>query len=226
MIIDRAACIDCGICTQSCWYDALTLYGTWYTPEMLMPKLLREKPYMDRSGGGVTIGGGEATCWPEFCLELIRLCHESGISVAIDTCGYPTKPDSVRVLEVADLILFDLKGMIPDRHMANTGVSNEPILQTFSHLTHIGKPVIVRIPLIPGYNDSSEELDLLISLLSRCPNVKRVDLMFYHEYGRTKYTELGLQYPLGNNITPYTPLERENLLRRFRTCGIPVQDGG
>lgn len=226
LVIDRTRCDDCGACVDSCWYDALGMYGTWYTPEELMPRILREKPYMEDSGGGLTIGGGEATCWPAFCRTLIRLCHEEGISVAVDSCGYMLYPESLAVLEEADLILFDLKGMDSARHRENTGVPNEPILETFSHLTRIGKPVIVRLPLIPGFNDSPAELAALGELLASSPNVERVDLMPYHEYGCSKYDELGMAYPLLGQVVPYGQAEREELLAFFRGYGLNVQDGG
>ena len=226
LVIDRAACTDCGACADACWYDALSLYGDWRTPGELMPRILREKPYMEHSGGGLTIGGGEATCWPAFCLELIRLCHEAGISVAVDSCGYMLHPESLRVLEAADLVLFDLKGMDSARHRENTGVPNEPILDTFSHLTRIGKPVIVRLPLVPGLNDSPAELEALGALLARSPNVERVDLMPYHEYGCSKYGELGLPYPLLGRVAPYPQERRDELLAFFQSYGLNVQDGG
>ena len=185
--IDRAKCIGCGRCETACFEDALRLFGKWYTPEDLMGRIRREKPYLTRSGGGVTIGGGEATCWSAFCRELIRLCHAEGIHTAIDSCGYPCTEETLSALDAADLVLFDLKGMDSARHQENTGAGNEEILRTFEHLRATNKPVIVRAPLVPGYNDSPEELAALGRLLRESPNVERVDLMPYHEYGVSKY---------------------------------------
>ena len=187
--IDRAKCIGCGRCETACFEDALRLFGKWYTPEDLMGRIRREKPYLTRSGGGVTIGGGEATCWSAFCRELIRLCHAEGIHTAIDSCGYPCTEETLSALDAADLVLFDLKGMDSARHQENTGAGNEEILRTFEHLRATNKPVIVRAPLVPGYNDSPEELAALGRLLRESPNVERVDLMPYHEYGVSKYEE-------------------------------------
>ena len=224
--IDRAKCIGCGRCETACFEDALRLFGKWYTPEDLMGRIRREKPYLTRSGGGVTIGGGEATCWSAFCRELIRLCHAEGIHTAIDSCGYPCTEETLSALDAADLVLFDLKGMDSAWHQENTGAGNEEILRTFEHLRATNKPVIVRVPLVPGYNDSPEELAALGRLLRESPNVERVDLMPYHEYGVSKYEEIGLAYPLAGKVEPYSQDQVRQLLEFFRTYHPNVQIGG
>lgn len=224
--IDRAKCIGCGRCETACFEDALRLFGKWYTPEDLMGRIRREKPYLTRSGGGVTIGGGEATCWSAFCRELIRLCHAEGIHTAIDSCGYPCTEEALAALDAADLVLFDLKGMDSARHQENTGAGNEEILRTFEHLRATNKPVIVRAPLVPGYNDSPEELAALGRLLRESPNVERVDLMPYHEYGVSKYEEIGLAYPLAGKVEPYSQDQVRQLLDFFRAYHPNVQIGG
>ena len=224
--IDRAKCIGCGRCETACFEDALRLFGKWYTPEDVMGRIRREKPYLTRSGGGVTIGGGEATCWSAFCRELIRLCHAEGIYTAIDSCGYPCTEETLAALDAADLVLFDLKGMDSARHQENTGAGNEEILRTFEHLRTTNKPVIVRAPLVPGYNDSPEELAALGRLLRESPNVERVDLMPYHEYGVSKYEEIGLAYPLAGKVEPYSQDQVRQLLEFFRTYHPNVQIGG
>ena len=224
--IDRTKCIGCGRCETACFEDALRLFGKWYTPEDLMSRIRREKPYLIRSGGGVTIGGGEATCWSAFCRELIRLCHAEGIHTAIDSCGYPCTEETLAALDAADLVLFDLKGLNSARHQENTGAGNEDILRTFEHLRATNKPVIVRAPLVPGYNDSPEELAALGLLLRESPNVERVDLMPYHEYGVSKYEEIGLAYPLTGKVEPYSQDQVRQLLEFFRTYHPNVQIGG
>ena len=224
--IDRTKCIGCGRCETACFEDALRLFGKWYTPEDLMGRIRREKPYLIRSGGGVTIGGGEATCWSAFCRELIRLCHAEGIHTAIDSCGYPCTEETLAALDAADLVLIDLKGLNSARHQENTGAGTEEILRTFEHLRATNKPVIVRAPLVPGYNDSPEELAALGLLLRESPNVERVDLMPYHEYGVSKYEEIGLAYPLTGKVEPYSQDQVRQLLDFFRTYHPNVQIGG
>ena len=157
---------------------------------------------------------------------MIRLCHAEGIHTAIDSCGYPCTDETLAALDAADLVLFDLKGLNSARHQENTGAGNEEILRTFEHLRATNKPVIVRAPLVPGYNDSPEELAALGLLLRESPNVERVDLMPYHEYGVSKYEEIGLAYPLAGKVEPYSQDQVRQLLEFFRTYHPNVQIGG
>ena len=223
--LNREACDCCGLCETACWYGALSRWGKPYTLSQLAEELLRDKPYYERSGGGVTIGGGEASSFPEFCLPLIDLLHREGIHVAVDTCGYAVTEEQKEVLRRADLLLFDLKGLSEARHLENTGVSNAPVLENFRAMREMEKPVIVRVPLIPGHNDSGEELSALVELLKSSPNAERVDVMFYHEFGCFKYSELGREYPL-DRVKPYSDAEQERILSQLRACGHPVQIGG
>lgn len=172
------------------------------------------------------IGGGEASAFPEFCLELIELCHREGISVAADSCGHTLRPAGVDVLKAADLILFDLKGMDPEKHRDNTGVSNETILENFRLLTRLGKPVIVRLPIIPGYTDSEGELEKLVALLAASPNVERVDVLPFHTYGRVKYDEFGMEYPLPDTLRPLADSDVAYVIDALTKAGLNAQVGG
>lgn len=224
--IDRSLCDNCGQCVDSCWQEALRMSGELRDAEDVFAEILREKPYFDRSGGGLTIGGGEASAFPEFCLELIGLCHRAGISVAVDSCGHTLRPAGVDVLKAADLILFDLKGMDPEKHRDNTGVSNETILDNFRLLTRIGKPVIVRLPIIPGYTDGEGELEKLVALLAASPNVERVDVLPFHTYGRVKYDELGMEYPLPDTLKPLADSDVAYVVDALTKAGLNAQIGG
>ena len=149
-VVDRARCISCGRCAEACPTKALAMFGEVYTVGRAFEELIRDKAYYDRSGGGVTIGGGEATMSDQFTFALVKKLQEAGVHVAIDTCGYPVSPLALRVLEQADLILFDLKGFDSERHRRDTGVGNEVIHDTLRHLGAIGKEIIVRLPSSPG----------------------------------------------------------------------------
>ena len=220
--IDRAKCIGCGRCETACFEDALRLFGKWYTPEDLMGRIRREKPYLTRSGGGVTIGGGEATCWPDFCLEMIRLCHEAGINVAIDTCGYVIGEKRFSVLEQADLILFDIKGLNDAAHIANTGVSNRVIHENLRRLDALGKSVIIRYPMIPGYN--LDEAEAIADYLTQFSCIERVDLIGYHRFGATKYDQIGMTYTVEGESMPAQ--QRQEILELFQAKGHNAQLGG
>jgi len=222
--VDRSKCTGCGACCDICDLEALGIFGQWYTPKEIFEEIKKDIAYYQNSGGGVTIGGGEATLYPEFCLELIRLCHEENIKVAVDTCGYVTDPMGMEVLRQADLLLFDIKGLYNENHKRNTGVSNDVILANLRALDAAGTEFIVRMPLIPGHNDSKEELQAAAELLQSLHGLKRLDLLPYHTYGKSKYEELDMDYPLDCDLIPEN--RQEEILAYFRSFGLPAQVGG
>ena len=163
----------------------------------MFDEIIRDKPFFADSGGGLTIGGGEATCWPDFCLEMIRLCHEAGINVAIDTCGYVIGEKRFSVLEQADLILFDIKGLNDAAHIANTGVSNRVIHENLRRLDALGKSVIIRYPMIPGYN--LDEAEAIADYLTQFSCIERVDLIGYHRFGG-QVRQIGMTYTVAGGM--------------------------
>ena len=220
--VDRTLCDCCGLCEAACWFGALSLWGKEYTVSRLMEELLRDRAYYERSGGGVTIGGGEASTFPEFCLPLIDRLHAEGIHVAVDTCGYAVTDEQKEVLRRADLLLFDVKGLDEAVHRRNTGVSNAPILENLREMDRLGKPVIIRCPVIPGYN--LDEMEAVADFLASFSCIRRVDLIGYHEYGSTKYPETGMVYSMDAASMEQEALEalREAFVRR----GLAAQLGG
>lgn len=220
--VDRAKCDGCGRCVAPCWPGALELWGQDRTAEDVFGECLRDEAFYRRSGGGVTLSGGEATLWPEFCLEMIGRCHARDIPVAIDTCGHVTTEEGLEVLRQADLILFDVKGLDPRRHLENTGVDNTLILRTLALLEQWQKPVIIRYPIIPRHN--LQEAEQIARHLAELKCVRRVDLIPYHQYGTGKYDQLGRQYALKEDAIP--PEQQDALLALFRASGLETQLGG
>jgi len=222
--IDRSLCNGCGKCAEKCWFDALDIFGKEYTAKEMFEIIARDQAFYNASGGGLTIGGGEATCYPEFCLGLIHLCHDAGINVAIDTCGYVSSGPGLEVLKQADLILFDIKGLNNEAHIRNTGFSNKMILENLQILCDSGKKIIIRIPLIPDYNDSGHELKDIAKLLSRLKCIERVDLIAFHEFGKTKYRQLNMNYAVSTSLIPEQRQEEVKAL--FESYGLNTQLGG
>lgn len=223
---DRRRCDGCGACLEACPEGALELFGRPMTAQEVFALVRRDRDYYLASGGGLTIGGGEASQFPEFCLELMELCHRDGISVAVDTCGYAPGEEQLEVLKRADLLLYDIKGVDPERHRRNTGVDNALIWSNLELLDRMGKEIIIRIPVIPGCNDSEEELREMAARLSRLPSVKRVDLICYHQFGMVKYQQLDRPYPMPDSVQPIPEKRQRWLLELFRAYGLNVQLGG
>ena len=222
--VDRTRCQVCGTCISACTRGVFSIFGTEYTVDEIFEIIRRDKPFYEASGGGLTIGGGEATCWPDFVLALITRCQQEGIHTAIDTCGYITSEKGMVCLEAADLLLFDLKGLDPVQHQKNTGKSNQVILQTLKHMNDIRKPVIIRIPYIPGYNDDPDMIRREAELLSTLSCVERVDIIPKHEFGKIKYKQIGMDYLL--NAGDVSEEKQQELLKLFSSYGLHVQIGG
>ena len=222
--INREKCTNCMKCVDSCYLNALEKFGTFYTVDELFAILRKDASYYKASGGGVTIGGGEASVWSEFVLALVKKCKENFIHVAIDTCGYTVSEKAFEALSQADLLLYDIKGMDPAVHLENTGKTNELILENLKKLDALNVPTIIRMPLIPGYNVTAEGVRAAAEFLSGLKNLDRVDLMNYHEFGKSKYEQLGMDY-----VVESAPLSEEQLAEItavFAEYGIKTQIGG
>lgn len=224
VLIDRKRCTNCMQCIDSCFYGALEKFGDEYTVGELFDIIRRDAAYYKSSGGGVTIGGGEASMHKDFTLALIRKCKENFINVAVDTCGYTVDETAFRVLEEADLLLYDLKGMDEEKHIRDTGVSNERILSNLQKLDGLNIPIIIRMPLIPGHNDSDDDLEKAAAFLSALKNLDRVDLMNYHTFGVVKYAQIGMKYEL--DLSPLSEERLDEICRIFERYSIKTQIGG
>ncbi len=223
--VDRTRCDNCLKCIDVCFTEALDKFGTWYTVDELFNELKKDEPFYRASGGGVTIGGGEATCQPSFILKLIRKCRENYLHTAIDTCGFITTEDGLAAFMEADLVLYDLKVMDPQEHLRCTGVSNEVILANLKKRDAAKKPAIIRVPLIPGYTDGDTNLRAIAEFLSGLNCVDRVDLLAVHEYGKVKYEQMGMEYKL-LGVRPLSEDSLATIKAFFESYGLRTQIGG
>jgi len=176
--------------------------GKRMTVEEVLEIVKKDSIFFWDSGGGVTASGGEPTSQPDFLLQLFKKCQECGIHTTLDTCGYVSWEVLEPILEHVDLVLFDIKHMDPVKHKELTGVSNELILDNAMKIARKEKPMIIRVPLIPGYNDSVENIKALGEFVREL-GLSRVDLLPYHQLGENKYQKLGIDYKLVG-AKPYT----------------------
>ncbi len=225
IIHNKHLCTDCGICTEVCPAGALGFVGYQISAEEIAATALRDKVFYEKSGGGVTLSGGEATTQPEFARDILRLCREEGIHTAIETCGHSPWEDLERILEFTDIVLFDLKVVNSRRHRELTGVSNELILANMQRVSQSGKEMVLRIPVIPGLNDSEEDLVDSIAIIKSLPVCPGVHLLPYELLGVEKYRRLGRDYRL-EGVQLHSEGELEQLRLYFIERGIDVQIGG
>jgi len=224
IVINRRLCNRCGECSSVCNAQALVLIGKSMRPEEVLAEVLKDEPFYRKSGGGVTFSGGEPLEQKDFLLQVAQLCKDHYIHTALETCGSVPWGTFEKVLAVIDLFLYDLKEMDPERHREYTGVGNDLILSNFVRLAATGKDMIVRIPVVPGYNDRDENFEMIIDFLQRNSPGIRVDLLPYHEYGGVKYEQLGRECKL--HIQPPTEEQINAIKATFERYGLNVQLGG
>jgi pyruvate formate lyase activating enzyme len=189
--IDRSLCDNCGDCAAVCYPKALYICGTDYSVEELLKRVLKDMPFYEHSGGGVTLSGGEPLCQPEFILQLLTRLKECGIHTALDTSGYAPYEVIERILPHTDLFLYDLKHMDSEQHRMVTGVKNELILENARKIAHARGKIQVRIPVIPDFNDSEEnirETGNFCKSLGEALTI--VQLLPYHNLGAMKHQRI------------------------------------
>jgi pyruvate formate lyase activating enzyme len=188
------------------------------TAAEVIEDVVKDAPFYRRSGGGVTISGGEPCTHPSFLVAILKGCRETGIHTAIETCGYVSERLFSRLLEEIDLVLFDLKLMDPDKHYAATGRRNDRILSNARFLAGSGKAVRFRMPLIPGINDDADNLKQLADFLIMIGQPS-IEIMPYHQFGRGKYAATGREYTMGDRPAA-TPGDVENACQLLSDGGI------
>lgn len=171
--------------------------GTEMTPEELLRKIMRFKPYFERSGGGVTFSGGDPLLQPEFLLEMLKLCKEKGIHTAIDTAGYGFGQYD-EILEYTDLVLLDIKHVDDIGYKKLTGRSKSGFDKFLEALNKTDVKIWIRHVVVPGITDSREHIEKLEEIIKGIKNVEKVELLPYHTLGVQKYEKLGIKYTLEN----------------------------
>ncbi len=205
-------CKQCGACVQACPAEALSLTGRRVSAGEIIATALRDRDYYDRSGGGLTVSGGEPFLQPDFLEALLTLAKENGIATAVETCGFWPRDALARIAPLTDLFLFDYKETDPLLHQRFTGQDNRLILENLDALLARGSKVTLRCPLIPGYNLRTEHLEGIAALTKRYPTLAGCELMAYHKLGAPKYGELGMDYGL-TEVQELTPERKADILQ-------------
>jgi len=185
-------CTLCGACIRVCPNRLRKICGQKITAEELSEKLLKDREYLKLQKGGVTFSGGEPCGQPEFlleCLGLLKSMHRG-----IETSGYCAPEVFAKIITELDYIIMDIKMVEEEEHIRYTGVSNRRILQNLEQLKHSGKPFRIRIPVIPGVNDSKRNFELTANLLKDAHNLEMVELLPYHKTAGAKYEMVGKVY--------------------------------
>lgn len=222
--IDRDICTSCGECVNVCPTGALTMKGKKMTVEQVIKELKKDAIIYRRSGGGITLSGGEPLVQSEFVKELLKACKAQGWHTAIETTAYSNKEVIESVFPYIDLTLMDIKGTNSELHKKFTGVSNEIIIENAKLVSKLSK-MVVRVPLIPEFNSSKEDILELCSVVKTLNNVNTIHLLPYHTYGENKYDLLGREY-LMKDVKSLNENMIETLKEIIEEQGIKCVIGG
>lgn len=215
--IDRTRCDACGLCADACPSRALERVGRWMTVEEVLREVEEDSGFYARSGGGLTLSGGEPLLQAAFSVEVLRAARDRGIHTALETSGSCPWEDLEAACSLADEIFFDVKARDSTRHREGTGVPNERILENLRRLCARlpDRPIQVRTPVIPGYNDTPAEIRAIAELLQSLPRPVTYELLPFHRFGEPKYARLGKPCPLGGLAPPSPGLMAS--LKRYAT---------
>ena len=199
--LDRTNCISCGACAEICPSKALENMGKDYTLDEVWAVLKRDIPFYESSGGGITLSGGEVLLQADFAVELLKKCKEEGLHTTVDTAGFVQWEAFEKVLPWTDLFLYDVKAITPEMHKKATGQDNALILENYTKLAKTGKPIWVRVPVVPGFTDSEEELRKIACFL-KGQEPEHVDMLRFHRMAEAKYRAMGMEYEMGTTVPP------------------------
>ncbi len=199
MILNRDKCRQCRRCVDQCPSKALHTFGRQMTVADILKVVEADSAFYMRSGGGLTISGGEPLMQADFVISLLKETKKRRIDATIETCGYAPWADLSRVGAYLKTIIFDIKSMDPNKHKEFTGLNNDLILSNLTGLrsAYPQLQILVRTPLIPGFNDTEQDIGAILDFIAGWPNTS-YELLPYHRLGQQKYSYLGRDYPMGN----------------------------
>ncbi len=215
---DLSLCRNCGACAEVCPTKARVMSGNVMSVDEVMKVVRKDELFYTNSGGGVTFGGGEPTSAGDFLVELLESCRQAGYHTCVDTCGHCAPGQFKKVLDLAEMFLFDCKHMDPEQHRRLTGQDNSVILANLREVLRSGVPVHIRVPLMPGLNDSEENIAAMAAMLREFGK-HEVDVLPCHAFGRNKYTALGHAVP---SVSAYEPEGLQEALDRFSRHDLKV----
>ena len=191
----RDRCRACFACANECYAKALEVIGNECSAVEVMDEVVRDKPFYDESGGGMTLSGGEPLAQPAFATALLEGARAAGLHTCVETCGFVPPEVLDRLDGLVDLFLFDLKETDPERHRTLTGVDSALILSNLRMIDAAGAPLLLRCPIVPGANLRDDHLQGIVDVAGALRHCRGVHLMAHHRLGESKRARLGLPEP-------------------------------
>jgi pyruvate formate lyase activating enzyme len=221
--VDRNKCTNCGGCEKACTSKALFLTGVYYTVDEVMERVLKDRSYYQKSGGGVTVSGGEPLSQIDFTLELLKRVKQEGIHTALDTTGFAKWETLEKTVPYVDLYLYDIKHTDSEEHKVLCNVPNELIIENVYKLARAGGKLQLRAVIIPGFNDNPQHFEKLARICCDIRDSLQVlQLLPYHKLGAVKHQRLSQDNPMPD-IDPPTDEHMEDIKEYFESFGLPVR---
>lgn len=221
--LDFARCMHCGRCADSCPTHALKILGYEATAAQVMETVLRDRSFYEASGGGMTVSGGEPTTQPDFLLELLQLAREQGIHTCLETNGYIPRPLLTQLADLVDVFLLDYKITGAQARYTYTHAAGDLWNAALEALQQRGAQVILRLPVIPGINDTEAHFQAAANLKAAYPCIRSLEIMPYHAIGADKWEQLGYSYTLKDlpSATPEQAAAWRAQLRELEALTAP-----
>ena len=202
IVIDREKCTSCGLCVEECPSTAMKMIGKWWSVDDLFAEIVKDRAYYEKSGGGITISGGEPTLQMDFLLALLKKCKNHGLSTALDTCGISSQTNYQKLIPLVDTFLLDIKEIDSSKHKQFVGLPNETILKNIKWLAQEidknGSQLWIRTPIIPRYTATDENIrGIATFIVDELHNkVERWDILAFNNLASAKYDRMNLQWDL------------------------------
>jgi pyruvate formate lyase activating enzyme len=225
IVLKRGFCNACGLCADACPAEGLQMTGRKVTADQVIAELAKDEIFYQGSNGGVTFSGGEPLAQIDFLHELLLAAKTQGWHTAVDTCGHAPFADFAKIMPLVDLFLYDLKIIDADKHRRLAGLSNDLILENLTKLSQGASSLAIRIPLIPGSNDSRTDIKQLADFCVSLPRTHPVHLLPYHRGGSGKRKRLDQSNPLPVTRPP-TAAKIQKIKEIFYQRKLTVTLGG
>lgn len=209
IVMDPQKCVQCYTCAEHCAANALNVYGKTMTVKQVITEVEKEAAFYARSGGGMTLSGGEAMSQPDFALALLKEAKKHRIKTAMETCGYARYDDLRNACNYLDELIIDIKALDNEKHKRGTGMSNQHILENIACVVDEfpNLPILIRTPVIPEFNDTEEEIRSIVDFIPVRPNIT-YELLPYHRMGQPKYAYLGMEFPYADKMLGEDVMDR------------------
>ena len=232
----REECVACGACADACYARARVLVGRRMTVNDVVDEVLQDAAFYERSGGGVTISGGEPVMQRDFCGAILKRLKAEGVHTALETAGEYRWDALDELLAATDLVMMDIKHISAEKHSVGTGVTNKRVLDNARLLAQTNKPVVFRIPLVPSFNDTPEEIGAIAAFVAELAELRTrgdragertdmsLELLPFHPLAADKYRGLSMNYRAAELTAPSSEKMSE-LAEAAEACGIAVRGG-